>query len=72
MDEKGLESIDLGYSEVFITDQDREDYDYLQVLLKYVSDARNHYAHSPGILPNRVLQSFEVISELANQLFPGK
>lgn len=72
MDEKGLEYIDLDYSEVIITDQDHEDYDYLQVLLKYITDIRNHYAHGSGLLHNQVLHSFEVISELVNQLFPGK
>ena len=69
MDEKGLESMELDYSDVVITDQDREDYDYLQVLLNYIADARNNYAHGSGLLHNQVLHSFEVVSELINQLF---
>ena len=69
MGEKGLESIELDYSEVAITDLDREDYDYLQVLLRYIPDTRNHYAHGSGMLHNHVLHSLEVVSELVNQLF---
>ena len=72
MDEKDLESIELDYSEVIITDLDQEEYDYLQVLLKYIPDARNDYAHGSGLLHNRVLHSFEVVSELINQLFTDK
>jgi len=70
MQEKGLDSIDLDYSEVVVTDEDLQDYDYLSVLLKYISNARNNYAHGSGMLHNQVLHSFEVVSELVNQLFP--
>lgn len=69
MEEKGLESIELDYSEVIITDEDLQDYDYLSVLLKYIPNARNNYAHGSGMLHNQVLHSFEVVSELINQLF---
>lgn len=70
MQEKGVESIDLDYSEVAVTDEDLQDYDYLSVLLKYISSARNKYAHGSGMMHNQVLHSFEVVSELVNQLFP--
>lgn len=70
MQEKGLDSIDLDYSEVVVTDKDLQDYDYLSVLLKHMPSARNDYAHGSGILHNQVLHSFEVVSELVNQLFP--
>lgn len=70
MREKGLDSIELDYSKVVVTDQDREDYDYLKVLLKYIPSTRNEYAHGSSMLHNQVLHSFEVVSELVNQLFP--
>ncbi len=70
MQEKGLESMELDYSEVVVTDEDLQDYDYLDVLLKYIPSARNNYAHGSGMLHNQVLHSFEVVSELVNQLFP--
>jgi len=70
MQEKGLESIEVDYSEVIVTDDDLQDYDYLSVLLKYIPNARNNYAHGSGMLHNQVLHSFEVVSELVNQLFP--
>lgn len=70
MQEKGLESIALDYSEVVVTDEDLQDYDYLGVLLKCIPSARNNYAHGSGMLHNQVLHSFEVVSELINQLFP--
>jgi len=69
MEERGLESIELDYSEVIVTDEDLQEYDYLSVLLKYIPNARNNYAHGSGILHNQVLHSFEVVSELINQLF---
>ncbi len=70
MEEKGLDSIELDYSEVVVTDEDREDYNYLNVLLKYIPNTRNDYAHGSDMLHNQVLRSFEVVSELVNQLFP--
>lgn len=70
MQEKGLESMELDYSEVVVTDEDLQDYDYLDALLKYLPSARNNYAHGSGMLHNQVLHSFEVVSELVNQLFP--
>jgi len=70
MQEKGLESMELDYSEVVVTDEDLLDYDYLDVLLKYIPSTRNNYAHGSGMLHNQVLHSFEVVSELVNQLFP--
>jgi len=70
MQEKGLESIEMDYSEVVVTDEDLQDYDYLSVLLKHIPSARNDYAHGSDMLHNQVLHSFEVVSELINQLFP--
>lgn len=70
MQRKGLESIELDYSEMVMTDEDLQDCDYLSVLLKHIPDARNNYAHGSGMLYNQVLHSFEVVSELINQLFP--
>ncbi len=69
MQEKGSESIELDYSEVVVTDEDLRDYDYLGVLLSYIPSVRNDYAHGSGRLHNQVLHSFEVVSELVNQLF---
>lgn len=72
MEERGLNTIELDYSKVIVTDEDREDYDYLKVLLEYIPEARNTYAHGSGMLHNQVLHSFELVSELVNQLFPRK
>ena len=69
MKEKGIKSIELDYSDVVVTDEDLQDYDYLTVLLKYIPSIRNNYAHGSGMLHNQVLHSFEVVSELINQLF---
>jgi len=41
MKEKGLDSIELDYSKVVVTDEDREDFDYLDVLLNYIPSTRN-------------------------------
>lgn len=70
MQKKGLDSIELDYSEVVVTDEDLQDYDYLSVLLKHIPSTRNDYAHGSDMLHNQVLHSFEVVSELINQLFP--
>ncbi len=70
MQDKGLDSIELDYSKVVVTDEDRGDYDYLNILLKHIPNTRNDYAHGSGTLHNQVLHSFEVVSELVNQLFP--
>lgn len=51
-------------------DEDLQDYDYLSVLLKHIPSTRNDYAHGSDMLHNQVLHSFEVVSELINQLFP--
>ena len=72
MQEKGLDSIEMDYSKVVVTDEDWEDDDYLKVLLEYIPDTRNTYAHGSGMLHNQVLHSFELVSELVNQLFPRK
>ncbi|WP_455387579.1 hypothetical protein [Petrachloros mirabilis] len=70
MQDKGLESIDLDYSEIVVTDEDLAGMDYLSIVLGYISEFRNKYAHGSDILHTQVLHSFEVVSEIVNQLFP--
>lgn len=70
MRQKELESIQMDYSEVVVTDKDLQEYDYLSILLNDIPSTRNNYAHGSGMLHNQVLHSFEVVSELINQLFP--
>ena len=70
MKKKGLTSIELDYSKAVVTNGDLRDYDYLKVILECIPGIRNDYAHGSSMLHNHVLHSFEVVSELVNQLFP--
>ena len=69
MKKKGLKSIEFDYSQVKVTEADLAEFDYLSVVLKYVSTFRNTYAHGSGMLYPVVLHSFELVSEIVNQLF---
>ncbi len=66
---KGLDQIDLNYSEVEITDIDRN-LDYVKILLETLPETRNLYAHGTPLLHNTVLGTIELVSEIINQIYP--
>ena len=68
---KGLKRIDLDYSEVTVTDTDRN-WKYLSSLLDHLLGLRNHYAHGTSMLHNQVLGTLEVVSEIINQIYPAE
>ncbi len=49
--------------------QEDLNFDYLQILREYFPKLRNQYAHGSESLYPHVLLTFEVVSELINQLF---
>jgi len=68
---KGLKQIDFDYSEVTVTDADRN-WEYLSFLSDFLPELRNHYAHGTSMLHNQVLTTLEVVSEIINQIYPEK
>ena len=69
MHAKGLKQIDLNYSEVTVTDADRN-WEYLRFLSDFLPELRNNYAHGTSMLHNQVLTTLEVVSEIINQIYP--
>ncbi len=69
--EKGLDQIELNYSEVEVTDADR-DWDYINSLLEYLPRLRNQYAHGTETLHDKVLGTIEVVSEIINQIYKAE
>ncbi len=69
--EKGLDQIELNYSEVEITDADK-DCDYINRLLEYLTWQRNQYAHGTETLHNQVLGTIQVVSEIINQIYKAE
>ena len=69
--EKGLDQIELDYSEMEITDADR-DWDYINSLLEYLPRLRNQYAHGTETLHNQVLGTIQVVSEIINQIYKAE
>lgn len=47
-----------------------ESYDHGQHLIDNVNHMRNGYAHGSSMLHSQVLQTFEMVSEFINQLYP--
>ena len=58
-------------SEVEVTEEDR-DCDWLKIFLQAIPSIRNDYAHGSRTLKSNVRHSFEVVSEIINQLYPRK
>jgi len=71
MREKGLEEIDLNYSEAVVTTTP-EDFDYLEVLLNCMPKMRNSHAHGTDMLHNQVLITFENVSTIINKIYKPK
>lgn len=69
MREKGLDQIELHYEEVKITDIDKN-LDYVKIIWETLPETRNLYAHGTTMLHNTVLGTFEIVSEIINQIYP--
>lgn len=69
MREKDLNQIELDYSEVQVTDIDRN-LGYIKDLIEILPKFRNKYAHGSKMLHNNVLGTIQLVSEIINQIFP--
>lgn len=69
MREKGLDRIELDYSEVQVTDIDRN-HDYISDLIDILPMFRNEYAHGSKMLHRNVLGTMQTVSEIVNQIYP--
>ncbi len=68
---KGLDEIIIDYSNVEITDIDRN-LNYVKIILETLPETRNLYAHGTPMLKNTVLGTIELVSEIINQIYPVK
>lgn len=68
MREKGLDSITYSYSDVVVTDEDR-DWNYVGILCDHLPFLRNLYAHGSTSLHNQVLGTFEIVSAIINRVY---
>lgn len=68
MEERGLESIELDFSEIDYESHELE-YDYLEVLCETMPYFRNLHAHGSSHLHNQVLITFENVSVIINKIF---
>lgn len=65
----GLNRIEYSDSDVQVTQEDL-DSDWLGVFQEVIPDIRNRHAHGSGDLMPSVRHSFEMVTELINQLYP--
>ncbi len=65
----GIESMEWSESEVVVTQEDL-DCDWLDIFQEVIPKIRNCYAHGSGELKHTVLHTFEMVSEIINQLYP--
>lgn len=64
----GLESMERNESEVTVTQEDLN-CDWLGIFKENIPKIRNQYAHGSGELKHTVLHTFELVSEIINQLY---
>lgn len=68
----GLDRWEEDDSEIVVTQEDL-DYDWLGEFLEIIPRVRNLYAHGTfHLYPAKVSHTFEMVSELINQLYPNK
>jgi len=67
--EKGLTEFTWDESDIQITAEDLE-WDYVKMLPELLPTVRNDYAHGSTELHNWALRSFQIVSEIINQLWP--
>lgn len=68
MQRLGLTTVEVDYSNVEPLPEDF-DHDWIGIFIDTLPGIRNTYAHGSGILHNSVLHTFEIVSELINQIF---
>ncbi|OIR14664.1 hypothetical protein GALL_44700 [mine drainage metagenome] len=64
-----VDSLVIDESEAVVTQEDL-DCDWLNIFLETIPSIRNDYAHGSRTLRNNVLHSFELVTEIINQLYP--
>lgn len=69
MQQKGLDRIDLDYSDIEVIDEDRN-WAYLESLSEGLSETRNSHAHGSTSIYSPSVATIEVVAEVINQLFP--
>lgn len=69
MSDKGLTEMTWDESDIQITAEDL-DWDYVKMLPELLPMVRNEYAHGSTQLHNWALRSFQIVSEIINQLYP--
>ena len=68
---EGLDQIEWNDSDVVVTQEDLDN-DWLKDFLEMIPKIRNRHAHGSDVLMPMVRHTFEVVSELINQLYPKK
>ena len=68
MQRRGLTQTVVDYSNVEPLPEDFDE-DWIAVFIETLPEIRNRYAHGSDVLHNAVLRTFEIVSELINQLF---
>ncbi len=68
---EGLTQMVVDYSNVAATDEDLK-HDWLKDFADAIPYLRNEYAHGSGMLYHTVLHTFEIVTELINQLYPAE
>lgn len=69
MQENGLDELVFDDSHVVPTEADLQ-YDWLDNFVRTIPRIRNDYAHGSSTLHHTVLHTFDVVSQLINQLYP--
>ncbi|HDR9135009.1 hypothetical protein ACSC95_00245 [Burkholderia vietnamiensis] len=67
MQRSGLTTCKVDHSNVVPLPEDFDD--WIEIFIDTLPKVRNMYAHGSGALHNTVLHTFEIVSELINQLF---
>jgi hypothetical protein len=65
----GIDGIEIDESEAVVTQEDL-DCDWLTIFLDTIPSIRNDYAHGSPTLRSNVRHTFEIVSEIINQLYP--
>lgn len=69
MQERGLDRIELDYSDIEVIDEDRN-WAYLENVLEGLSETRNSHAHGSTSVYSPSVATIELVAEVVNQLFP--
>ena len=71
MIEAGSDAMSFDDSHIEPTAEDLA-HDWIDDFIEYLPKIRNDYSHGTGTLHHTVLRTFEIASDLINQLFPAK